>query len=105
MLKELKYLLFLIVIVLFFFLSFKYYFSNENKKNSYRSLKNIEDKTENYSRNLILLKSDTVNIVEYVEKSITPQGLCLIRNFFSLINNLVDFKPTIKLLRSSIIIY
>ena len=34
MLKELKYLLFLIVIVLFFFLSFKYYFSNENKKNS-----------------------------------------------------------------------
>ena len=55
MLKELKYLLFLIVIVLFFFLSFKYYFSNENKKNSYRSLKNIEDKTENYSRNLILL--------------------------------------------------
>ena len=57
MLKELKYLLFLIVIVLFFFLSFKYYFSNENKKNSYRSLKNIEDKTENYSRNLILLNS------------------------------------------------
>ena len=105
MLKELKYLLFLIVIVLFFFLSFKYYISNENKKNSYRSLKNIEDKTENYSRNLILLKSDTVNIVEYVEKSIIPQGLCLIRNFFSLLNNLVDFKPTIKLLRSSIIIY
>ena len=70
MLKELKYLLFLIVIVLFFFLSFKYYFSNENKKNSYRSLKNIEDKIENYSRNLILLKSDTDNIVEYVEKSI-----------------------------------
>ena len=70
MLKELKYLLFLVVIVLFFFLSFKYYFSNENKKNSYRSLKNIEDKTKNYSRNLILLKSDTDNIVEYVEKSI-----------------------------------
>ena len=69
MLKELKYLLFLIVIVLFFFLSFKYYFSNENKKNSYRSLKNMEGKTENYSRNLILLKSDTVNIVEYIEKS------------------------------------
>ena len=27
------------------------------------------DKTENYSRNLILLKSDTIDIVEYVEKS------------------------------------
>ena len=85
MLKELKYLLFMIVIVLFFFLSFKYYFSNENKKNSYRSLENIEDKTENYSRNLILLKSDTVNIVEYVEKSIDKNKKNY--NFWKLINN------------------
>jgi len=85
MLKELKYLLFLIVIVLFFFLSFKYYFSNENKKNSYRSLKNIDDKTEDYSRNLILLKSDTVNIVEYVENSIDKNKKNY--NFWKLINN------------------
>ena len=85
MLKELKYLLFLIVIVLFFFLSFKYYFSNENKKNSYKSLKNIEDKTENFSRNLILLNSDTVNIVEYVEKSIDKNKKNY--NFWKLINN------------------
>ena len=85
MLKELKYLLFLIVIVLFFFLSFKYYFSNENKKNSFRSLKNIEDKTKDYSRNLILLKSDTVNIVEYVEKSIDKNKKNY--NFWKLINN------------------
>ena len=85
MLKELKYLLFFIVIILFFFLSFKYYFSNENKKNSYRSLKNIEDKTENYSRNLILLNSDTVNIVEYVKKSIDKNKKNY--NFWKLINN------------------
>ncbi|QIZ20399.1 hypothetical protein E5R92_01165 [Candidatus Pelagibacter giovannonii] len=85
MLKELKYLLFLIVIVLFFFLSFKYYFSDANKKNSYRSLKNIEDKTKNYSRNLILLKSDTFNIVEYVEKSIDKNKKNY--NFWKLINN------------------
>ena len=85
MLKELKYLLFLIVIALFFFLSFKYYFSNENKKNSYRSLKNIEDKTKNYSRNLILLNSDTVDIVEYVEKSIDKNKKNY--NFWKLINN------------------
>ena len=85
MLKELKYFLFLIVIVLFFFLSFKYYFSNENKKNSYRSLKDIEDKTENYSRNLILLNSDTVNIVEYVEKNIDKSKKNY--NFWKLINN------------------
>ena len=85
MLKELKYLLFLIVIVLFFFLSFKYYFSNENKKNSYRSLNNIEDKTENYSNNLILLKSDTANIVEYIKKSIDKSKKNY--NFWKLINN------------------
>ena len=85
MLKELKYLLFLIVIVLFFSLSFKYYFSNENKKNSYRSLENIEDKTENYSRNLILLKSDTVNIIEYVERKIDKNKKNY--NFWKLINN------------------
>ena len=85
MLKELKYLLFLIVIVLFFFLSFKYYFSNENKKNSYRSLKNIEDKTEIYSRNLILLKSNTVDIVEYVENSIDKNKKNY--KFWELINN------------------
>jgi hypothetical protein len=85
MLKELKYVLFLTVIVLFFFISFKYYFSNENKKNSYRSLKNIEGKTENYSRNLILLKNDTINIVEYVEKNIDKNKKNY--NFWELIKN------------------
>ncbi len=33
MLKELKYLLYLFVIALFIFLSLKYYFSDDNKKN------------------------------------------------------------------------
>ena len=85
MIKELKYLLFLIVTVLFLFLSFKYYFSNENKKNSYRSLKNIEDKTENYSRNLILLNSDTDNTVEYVKKNKDKNKKNY--NFWKLIND------------------
>ena len=85
MLKELKYLSFLIVIVLFFFLSFKYYFSNENKKNSYRSLKNIEDKTKIYSNNLILLNSDTDNIVEYIKRNIDKNKKNY--NFWKLINN------------------
>ena len=85
MLKELKYLLFLFVIILFFFLSFKYYFSNENKKNSYRSFKNIEDKTENYSRNLILLKNDTDNIAEYIERKLNKNKNNY--NFWKLIND------------------
>tara|TARA_B110000881_G_scaffold128675_1_gene113009 strand:+ start:96 stop:359 length:264 start_codon:yes stop_codon:yes gene_type:complete len=70
MLKELKYLLSLTVIVLFFFLSFKYYFSNENKKKSYRSFKQIDEIIIKYSENLILLNNDTNEIVKYVERSI-----------------------------------
>ena len=57
MLKELKYLLYLLVITLFFFLSLKYYFSDDNKKNSYRSYKQVDEKIINYSQNTILLKN------------------------------------------------
>ena len=85
MIKELKYLLFLFVITLFFFLSLKYYFSDDNKKKSYRSLKFVDEKIFNYSKNIILLKSDTVNIVEYVEKTIDKNKKNY--NFWKLINN------------------
>mgnify|MGYP003685932287 FL=1 len=85
MLKELKYFLYLFVIILFFFLSLKYYFSDSNKKNSYRSYKLIEEKTTKYSENIILLKSDTVDIVEYVEKTIDKNKKNY--NFWKLINN------------------
>ena len=85
MLKELKYFLYLFVIILFFFLSLKYYFSDSNKKNSYRSYKLIDEKTTKYSENIILLKSDTVDIVEYVEKTIDKNKENY--NFWKLINN------------------
>ena len=70
MLKELKYLLYLFVISLFLFLSLKYYFSDNNKKNFYRSLKKIDDKIINFSQNLILLNDNTNNVVEYVERTV-----------------------------------
>ena len=70
MLKELRYLLYLFVIILFFFLSLKYYFSDDNKKNSYRFYKKIDQKIIKYAQNLILLKSDTTNTVEYIERAI-----------------------------------
>ena len=85
MLKELKYFLYLFVIILFFFLSLKYYFSDINKKNSYRSYKLIDEKITKYSENIILLKSDTVDIVEYVEKTINKNKKNY--NFWKLINN------------------
>ena len=69
MLKEIKYLIFIIIIALFIFFTGKYYFSNENIKNSYRSYKNIDQKIKDYSKNLPLLKNDTENIIEYVKQT------------------------------------
>ena len=85
MLKELKYLLYLFVIILFFFISLRYYFSDDNKKNSYRSFKQVDEKIINYSQNIILLKSDTIDIVEYVEKTIDKNKKNY--NFWKLIDN------------------
>ena len=85
MLKELKYLLYLFVILLFFFLSIRYYFSDNNKKNSYRSYKQVNEKIVNYSQNIILLKNDTIDIVEYVEKTIDKNKKNY--NFWKLINS------------------
>ena len=85
MLKELKYFSYLLVISLFFFLTLKYYFSDENKKNSYRSYKALNEKITMYSQKIILLKSDTIDIVEYVEKTIDKNKKNY--NFWKLIDN------------------
>ena len=69
MLKEFRYLIFSIIIFIFFFFVGKYYFSDTNKKNSYRSFNNIEKKVDLYSNKLPILESDTKNIIQYVEKS------------------------------------
>ena len=67
MLKEIKYLIFLIIIFIFIFFTGKYYFSDINKKNSFRSLNNINLKIKLYSQNLPILRTDTQNIIEYVK--------------------------------------
>ena len=69
MLKEIRYLIFLILIALFLFFTGKYYFSYDNKKNSFRSLSNIEKKIDIYSKKLPVLENDTKDIIQYVEKS------------------------------------
>ena len=69
MLKEFRYLIFIIIISLFFFFVGKYYFSDTNKKNSYRSFNDIEKKIDLYSDKLPILESDTKDIIQYVEKS------------------------------------
>ena len=44
MLKEIKYLIFISVILIFLFFVGRFYFSDTNIKNSYRSIDNINDK-------------------------------------------------------------
>ena len=69
MLKEIKYLFFIIIIILFLFFTGKYYFSDENIKKSYRSYKNIDEKIKIYSKDLPLLENDTQNVIEYVKQT------------------------------------
>ena len=69
MFKEIKYLIFIFVICLFLFLVGKYYFSDINKKNSYRSFSNIDEKIKLFSKELPFLEDDTKDIIEYVKKS------------------------------------
>ena len=69
MLKEIRYFLFILIICLYVGLTGKYYFSDTNKKNSFRSLNNIDKKIQIYSEKLPILESNTKNIIEYVEQS------------------------------------
>ena len=68
MLKEIKYLIFLIIISLFIFFTGKYYFSDDNIKKSYRSYKNINEKIKIYSKELPILENDTQDVIEYVKQ-------------------------------------
>ena len=69
MLKELKNLFFVVVILSFIFLILRFYFSDDNKKKSYRSLKKNDEKISQISKTLILLENDTSNIIEYIKKN------------------------------------
>jgi len=70
---NIKYFIFIFIICLFLFLTGRYYFSDTNKKNSYRSLQNIDQKINTYSKNIPILEDDTKNIIEYVEQSSTKK--------------------------------
>ena len=69
MLKEIKYLIFIVVILVFIFFTGRYYFSDEYLKKSYRSYKNNDEKIKLYSKNLPILENDTQDIIEYVKQT------------------------------------
>ena len=73
MLKELKYFFFILIIFIFILFIGRYYFSDQNKKNIYRSINKIDQNIEKLSENLHILKSDTDNIIEYIENDKTKE--------------------------------
>ena len=84
MIKEIKYLIFIIIISLFLFFTIRYYFSDNNEKRNYRSLNQINQKLNNYAKKLPILENDTQNIIEYVEKSNNQKKRF---NFWKLLNS------------------
>tara|TARA_B100000282_G_C31351466_1_gene317977 strand:- start:121 stop:384 length:264 start_codon:yes stop_codon:yes gene_type:complete len=84
MLKEIRLIIFLFVILLFTFFTGRYYFSDINIKNSYKSLNSIDQKIKDYSTKLPVLKDNTKDIIEYVEKSNNKKKKKF--NFWSLLN-------------------
>ena len=69
MLKEIKYLFYILTIFIFLFFTIKFYFSEKNIKNSYRSIDLIDDNIKQNQENIIVLKEDTKNIIEYIEEN------------------------------------
>ena len=69
MFKEIRFLIYVIVIIFFTFFTAKYYFSDTNKKKSFRALNEIDEKIEIYAEKLPILEDDTKNIIEYVEQT------------------------------------
>ena len=67
MIKEFKYLFFLLVIFFFIFFTVRFYFSDENVKRSYRSILLLDQKINEAEDSLKLLKNDTDDIIEFVE--------------------------------------
>ena len=82
--KELKFFIYSIIIFIFCIFTLRYYFSDENKKKNYRSTLTIEKKIENFSKDIPILKSNTENIIEYVDVKEEKQKKF---NFWSLLTN------------------
>lgn len=68
MIKELKYFFYIITIIFFLLFNIRYYFSETNIKSSNRKIISIEKRNIDSYNNLLILKSDTKNIIEIVEK-------------------------------------
>ena len=85
MFKEIRFLIYVIVIIFFTFFTAKYYFSDTNKKKSFRALNEIDEKIKIYAEKLPILEDDTKNILEYVEQTNNKKKKKF--NFWKLLEN------------------
>ena len=73
MINEIKYFIYIFTIILFFFLTIKFYLSETNIKNTYRSI-NYKDENININDlDLKVLKNNTVDIIEYVDNQLDDE--------------------------------
>ncbi len=66
MLKEVKYLIYILIISFFIFFSVKFYISDENKKKTFRNLSSIDKNISTYEIKLPIISNDTDDIVVYL---------------------------------------
>ena len=83
--KELKYFLYVATIIGFIIFVGSYYFSDKNRKNSFRSTKLYDSKITKYNNNLQILESDTDDIIDYVENNLNKDKKKY--KFWELLNN------------------
>ena len=83
--KELKYFFYVSTILGFLIFVGSYYFSDNNKKNSYRSTNLYNNKIIEYNKKLLKLESDTEDIIKYVESNLNKDKKKY--KFWELFNN------------------
>ena len=87
MFKEIKLAFYIITISLFLFLTSKYYFSDTNIKNYFRKINTIDQSIKIIGEKLIVLESDTENIIQDVDKNNDTNKKNKNFSFWELLNN------------------
>ena len=87
MFKEIKLAFYIITISLFLFLTSKYYFSDANIKNYFRKINTIDQSIKIIGEKLIVLESDTENIIQDVDNNNDTNKKNKNFSFWELLNN------------------
>ena len=73
MIKELKFIFYVVVICIFLFFCLRYYLSDDYKKETFRTIKLINDQVFLGDNEINSLPSDTENIIQYVDKNLNEK--------------------------------